>query len=173
MKINWFGKKEEESQKEVDMGGIFTRPRSEELPTESTKISAATLAADVEFKGSLTFKDRLCINGRFEGDISSEGGLLVIGRNAEIKAEIKVGNIVSEGKIFGNTIVSDKVELRSPAQAFGDIQAARFSVEEGVVFVGNANINPGDVEPTSNEPAPQPKRAYTQEDDVLENQIKF
>lgn len=176
MKItNWFGKKQEQSQqKEVDMAGIFTRPRTEELPTESTKISAATLATDVEFKGSLSFKDRLCINGRFEGDITSEGGLLVVGRNAEIKAEIKVGNIVSEGKIFGNTMVSDKVELRSPGQVFGDIQAARFSVEEGVIFVGNANINPGEVEPAGPEPAAQPRRsAYTQEDDVLENQIKF
>lgn len=172
MKINLFGKREQ-SQKEVDMGGIFTRPRAEELPTESTKISAATLAADVEFKGSLTFKDRLCINGKFEGDIASEGGLLVLGRNAEVKAEIKVGNIVSEGKIFGNTIVTDKIELRSPAQVFGDIQAARFSVEEGVVFVGNANINPGDVEPTSTEETAQPRRTYTREDDILENQIKF
>lgn len=155
------------------MGGIFTRPRAEELPAEATKISAATLAADVEFKGSLTFKDRLCINGKFEGDITSEGGLLVLGRNAEVKAEIKVGNLVSEGKTFGNTIVSDKIELRSPAQVFGDIQAARFSVEEGVVFVGNANINPGDVEPTSTEEAVQPRRTYTKEDDILENQIKF
>lgn len=155
------------------MPGIFTRPRAEELPTEATKLSAVTLGADVEFKGSLSFKDRLCINGKFEGDLNSEGGLLVVGRNAEIKAEIKVGNLVSEGKIFGNTIVSDKVELRSPAQVFGDIQAARFSVEEGVVFVGNANINPGEVEPTSTEPAIQQKRAFTQEDDILENQIKF
>lgn len=155
------------------MAGIFARPRAEELSSEPVKTSAATLAADVEFKGSLNFKDKLCINGKFEGDISSEGGLLVIGRNAEIKAEIKVGNIVSEGKIFGNTIVSDKIELRSPAQVFGDIQAARFSVEEGVVFVGNANINPGDVEPQGNEPAVTQKRAYAHEDDVLENQIKF
>lgn len=155
------------------MGGIFTRPKTEELPTESTKISAATLASDVEFKGSLSFKDKLCINGKFEGDISSEGGLLVVGRNAEIRAEIKVGNIVSEGKIFGNTIVSDKVDLRTPAQVFGDIQAARFSVEEGVIFVGNANINPGEVEPSSAQTQPQLKRAYTREDDILENQIKF
>lgn len=168
-----FSKKPKSQEKEVNMAGIFARPRAEELPTESTKISAATLAADVEFKGSLNFKDRLCINGKFEGDISSEGGLLVVGRNAEIKAEIKVGNIVSEGKIFGNTIVSDKIELRSPAQVFGDIQAARFSVEEGVVFVGNANINPGEVEPTDSEQTIQTKRAYTKEDDVLENQIKF
>lgn len=155
------------------MAGIFARPRTEELPTEATKLSAATLGADVEFKGSLNFKDRLCINGKFEGDLSSEGGLLVVGRNAEIKAEIKVGNLVSEGKIFGNTIVTDKVELRAPAQVFGDIQAARLSVEEGVVFVGSANINPGELENTSSEPQPQGKRTFTQEDDVLENQIKF
>lgn len=155
------------------MAGMFTRPKAEELPAESSKISAGALASDVEFKGSLSFKDRLCINGKFEGDINSEGGLLAIGRNAEIRAEIKVGNIVSEGKVFGNVTVSDKVELRAPAQVFGDIQAARFSVEEGVIFVGNANINPGEVEPSNVQAQPQMKRAYTQEDDVLENQIKF
>lgn len=168
-----FSKKLKIQQKEADMAGIFARPRAEEAPTESTKVLAATLAADVEFKGSLVFKDKLCINGKFEGDISSEGGLLVIGRNAEIKAEIKVGNIISEGKIFGNTTVSDKIELRAPSQVFGDIQAARFSVEEGVIFVGNANINPGEVEPSGSEPSATQKRAYAHEDDVLENQIKF
>lgn len=169
--LDWFWNRIGSHRKEVDMGGIFTRPKAEELPTESTKLSPATLGADVEFKGSLNFKDRLCINGKFEGDLYSEGGLLVVGRNAEIKAEIKVGNLVSEGKIFGNTIVSDKVELRSPAQVFGDIQAARLSMEEGVVFVGNANINPGEVGPSSSEP--KVKQAYTKEDDILENQIKF
>lgn len=163
------------NQKEVDMAGIFTRPRSEEAQTEPTKLSAATLGSDVEFNGSLNFKDRLCINGKFEGDITSEGGLLVAGRNAEIRAGIKVGNIISEGKIFGNIIVNDKIELRAPAQVFGDVQAARFSVEEGVVFVGNANINPGEIESPNNEPAPQIKQRATtpKDDDILENQIKF
>lgn len=156
------------------MAGIFARPRVEEQVPETSKLSAITLGEDVDFKGSLNFKDKLYINGKFEGDISSEGGLLVVGRTAEIKAEIKVGNLISEGKIFGNTIVSDKVDLRSSSQVFGDIQAARFSVEEGVVFVGNANINPGEVEASASvEQSPSSKSAYTQENDVLENQIKF
>lgn len=165
--------KQPNQQREVDMAGIFARPRAEEQPVDNTKLSAITLGEDVEFKGSLNFKDKLYLNGRFEGDLSSEGGLLIVGRNAEIKAEIKVGNIISEGKIYGNTAVSDKVELRSPAQVFGDIQASRFSVEEGVVFVGNANINPGEAEPSAAEQAPASKSAYTQENDMLENQIKF
>lgn len=156
------------------MAGIFARPRvTEEQPSEATKLSAITLGEDVEFKGSLNFRDKLYINGKFEGDITSEGGLLVAGKTAEIKAEIKVGNLISEGKIFGNTIVSDKVDLRSTSQVFGDIQAARFSVEEGVVFVGNANINPGEVESAGAEPVQTSKSAYSTDENVLENQIKF
>lgn len=172
---NIFGVKGEAvRQKEVDMA-VFTRSKTEELPTEATKLSAATLGADVEFKGSLVFKERLCINGRFEGDLSSDGGLLVLGRDAEVKADIRVGNMVSEGKIYGNITANDKVELRAPAQVFGDIEAARLNVEEGVIFVGNANVNPGEVEPNIGEPAsakPKKKR-IPEEDDILENQIKF
>lgn len=171
---NVFSKKQQSPNKEVDMASIFSRPRTaDEQTPELAKVPAVTLGEDVDFKGSLSFKDKLYINGRFEGDINSEGGLLVVGRSAEIKAEIKVGNIISEGRIFGNTVVADKVDLRSPCQVFGDIQAARFSVEEGVVFVGNANINPGEVEPKTNEPVQSSKSAYTQETDILENQIKF
>jgi len=156
------------------MAGIFARPRViEDQQPETSKFAAITLGEDVEFKGSLSFKDKLHINGRFEGDINSEGGQLIVGKTAELKAEIKVGNLISEGKIFGNTVVRDKVELRATSQVFGDIHAARFSVEEGVVFVGNANINPGEFESTNQEPVQPSKSAYTNEENVLENQIKF
>ena len=101
-KKNWFNKVKEQPQKEVDMVNVFTRPRSEDMPTESTNNSSVTLGADVEFNGALAFKDKLCINGKFEGDISSEGGTLIVGRNAEIKADLKVGNLAVEGKIYGN-----------------------------------------------------------------------
>lgn len=167
-------KKGDSPQKEVDMP-VFTRSRNEELPTEATKLSAATLGADVEFKGSLGFKERLCVNGKFEGDLFSDGGLLVVGRDAEVKAEIKVGNIVAEGKVYGNITTNDKVELRAPAQVFGDIEAARLSIEEGVIFVGNANVNPEQVEPEAAEQVTTKtqKKYIEEDDDVLENQIKF
>lgn len=155
------------------MAGIFTRPKTEDLPTEATKLSAATLGSDIEFKGSLSFNDRLCINGKFEGDLTSEGGLLVVGPDAEIKAEIKVGNLVSEGKIYGNITVNDKVDLRSPAQLFGDIQGARLSIEEGVIFVGNTDVNPQSIEPEAEVKNGQAKHSFVDEENLLENQIKF
>lgn len=172
-KNNWFNKAKEQPPKEVDMVNVFTRPRNEDIPTETTNISSVTLGADVEFNGALAFKDKLCINGKFEGDISSEGGTLIVGRNAEIKADLKVGNLTVEGKIYGNITAHDKVELRSPAQVFGNIEANRVSMEEGVVLVGNTNINPGDLEPEITEEDDKQKKSYTQEEDILENQITF
>lgn len=174
-KKSWFTKNRDQSEKEVDMVNVFTRPRSvtEELPADPAKVSSVTLGADVEFNGSLSFKEKLSINGKFEGDLNSEGGLLIVGRDAEVKADVRVGNIIAEGKIYGNITANDKVELRSPAQIFGNIEASRLSMEEGVVFVGNANVNPSEVEPEINKENNKGKKAYTEEEDSLENQITF
>jgi len=74
--------------------------------------------------------------------LSSEDGLLIIGKSGNIHAEVNVGSAIIEGKVNGNIIAKDKIELRSTAQHFGNIQAARLVVEEGVIFVGKVNVNP-------------------------------
>ncbi len=174
-KKNWFAKRTEQPEKEVDMVSVFTRPRSvtEDLPTDTSKVSSVTLGADVEFNGSLNFKEKLSINGKFEGDLNSEGGVLIVGRDAEVKADVRVGNLIAEGRIYGNITANDKVELRAPAQIFGNIEASRLSMEEGVVFVGNSNVNPSEVEPEVSQENNKAKKSYTEEEDSLENQITF
>lgn len=99
------------------------------------------LCSDVEFKGAISFKDFLRLDGKFEGDINSPG-TLIIGENGIVKAEITIGNIIIEGKIYGNITAQDKIELRGNAQLFGDIKATRLVVSEGVVFVGRSDVNP-------------------------------
>lgn len=99
------------------------------------------LSSDVEFKGSLSFKNNLRIDGKFEGDISSPG-MLHVGESGEIQGEISVGNATVEGKIHGNIVAGGKVELRSSAQLFGDVKAARLVINEGVTFVGKCDVNP-------------------------------
>ena len=99
------------------------------------------LSSDATFKGSISFKSFLRIDGRFEGEINSTGTLFV-GKTGQVKAEIKVGNIIVEGKIHGNIQASEKVDLRESAQLFGDIKANKLVIAEGVSFVGNCNVNP-------------------------------
>jgi cytoskeletal protein CcmA (bactofilin family) len=98
------------------------------------------LGTDVEFKGSLKFKDQLRINGRFEGELSSSGTVHV-GPQGDVKAEIAVGNAVVEGAVDGNITATERVELRSTARMMGDITASKLVVEEGVVFVGRCEVS--------------------------------
>ncbi|MBN1917874.1 MAG: polymer-forming cytoskeletal protein [Verrucomicrobia bacterium] len=116
---------------------MLDRDRSTAMPAES---GGTFLGADVEFKGSLKFKDQLRINGKFEGELSSDGTVHV-GPQGDVRADVNVGNAVVEGKVNGNINASDRIELRSTAQMVGDIKAAKLVVEEGVVFVGHCEVS--------------------------------
>ena len=111
-----------------------------EQPMYQNELKETVISPDAEFKGSLKFKDSLRIDGSFEGEIDSQGTLFV-GRPALVKAEIHVGNIIVEGKIEGNIICDDKIDLRSTAKIFGDIQAVRLTIAEGVNIVGKCSVS--------------------------------
>jgi cytoskeletal protein CcmA (bactofilin family) len=100
---------------------------------------ATVLSSDTKFKGSLSFERSLKIEGEFEGEITSSG-ILYVGKDAKIKAEIKVGSIYIDGAVTGNVTASDKVELRSASKLLGDIKASRLVVEEGAIFVGHCEV---------------------------------
>jgi cytoskeletal protein CcmA (bactofilin family) len=108
----------------------------------SAPISGKTtiLTNDAEFKGQLAFGGELQLNGRLEGQVESDGGKLVIGDTAVVKAEVHVADIVIFGKIQGNIYATGKVELRGKAQVFGDIKCQTLTMEDGVVFVGRSEI---------------------------------
>lgn len=111
------------------------------------------LNSDVELKGTLKFNGELTFDGKLDGDINSEG-MLNLGDNANVKGTIDVGSVVVRGKITGNVIAKDKIELKARTELFGDVKAAKLVIEEGVTFVGKSEVNPNKVAPT----APPPQR---------------
>lgn len=109
------------------------------------------LNSDVELKGSLKFVGELTFDGKLDGDISSEGTLL-LGDNAVVKGTIDVGTVVVKGKVNGNVIAKDKIEIKAKTELFGDIRAAKLVIEEGVTFVGKSEVNPNKVSPMPAQP---------------------
>jgi cytoskeletal protein CcmA (bactofilin family) len=97
------------------------------------------LSSDVEIKGSVKFTNDLVVDGKIEGEISSEGSLTV-GENARIKAEVKTATVVVYGKVHGNLTATDRVELKSSAEVVGDIKAKTLSIEAGAIFVGKSTV---------------------------------
>jgi len=111
--------------------------RSTIAPNMTT--SKNVLANDVEIKGSIKFSHDLIIDGKIEGEVTSDGSLTV-GENALIKGEIKTRSVTLFGKVEGNITVTERCELKSNSTLVGDVSAATLSIEEGATFLGRSQV---------------------------------
>ena len=116
--------------------------------TTTGSASKNVLAADVEIKGSLKFSGELVFEGKLDGEINSDG-TLQLGDSSVVNGNINVGSAVVRGKITGNVFAKDKLEIKTKAELFGDVRAAKLTIEEGVTFVGKSEVNPNKVNPTA------------------------
>lgn len=99
------------------------------------------LTAEVEIKGTLKFTNSLRLEGKIEGQVTSEGKF-TLGATGDVKGDIIVQHAVIEGKVQGNITAKDKVELKANAQLLGDVKASRLVIEEGVVISGKCEVTP-------------------------------
>ncbi|HKX11830.1 MAG TPA: polymer-forming cytoskeletal protein [bacterium] len=92
-----------------------------------------------EFEGKLTFEGKVQINGKFRGEIFSEG-VLLIGEGAEVDARIEIDTIIIQGNVTGNILAKSRIEMHPPAVVKGDIVSPGLVVSEGAVFEGNCSM---------------------------------
>lgn len=108
------------------------------------------LGKGVDFKGKAKFDTSVRIDGHFDGQIASQD-TLIIGEDGVVKGEITCETIISSGKIEGNIVASQKVQLLKPAVLIGGVRAPSFSVEEGVVFHGTCDMGVSGLEDVSSQ----------------------
>jgi cytoskeletal protein CcmA (bactofilin family) len=94
------------------------------------------IADDLEIRGSIRFKSSLMIKGNFEGEIFSEG-LLIIGATADVKATIKTNKLITYGSITGNVTAEENVVLKTNSRIMGDINTPNIIIENGSIFNGS------------------------------------
>ncbi|MBN1794414.1 MAG: polymer-forming cytoskeletal protein [Candidatus Omnitrophica bacterium] len=99
------------------------------------------LDVNASMQGTLSFNDpvNLRINGSFEGKLITKGTLM-IGDNAQVKADIDGENITIAGTVTGNVVARRKLELVAPARMIGNITAATLVVTEGALLEGNCKM---------------------------------
>src|SRR5271167_3581132 len=125
-------------------------PRSpESMRSDSFRThEVATIGKSVVVKGELSGSEDLVIDGEVEGSISLRGQSLTVGPNGRLRANIEARNVILHGRVDGNILASDRVELRKSASLSGDITTARISIEDGAFFKGTIDIQ---------KPEPAPK----------------
>src|SRR3989338_12881 len=92
-----------------------------------------------EFEGKLTFEGTVRINGKFSGEIFSEG-TFVVGEGAAIDGKLDVGNIIVHGEVRGTIKAHDRIEMHTPAVVEGDITSQTLVIDEGVIFEGSCSM---------------------------------
>ncbi len=109
-------------------------------PREGSEEINAFVGKGVSFKGVISYNGTVRIDGNLDGEIHTEGVLLV-GEDAVLNAKITAGTVVCKGKITGDISAREKVKLRAPAVVNAGVKAPLISMEEGVVFNGTLEMS--------------------------------
>jgi cytoskeletal protein CcmA (bactofilin family) len=117
--------------------GLQDFRKGTDKPVSAGGVGALTAFIDQgsEFSGKLSFKDTVRIDGRFEGEISSDN-TLIVGETGEIHAQIRSQTVIVSGSVVGDINAGRQITLHKTAKVKGNLQTASLIVEEGAVFNG-------------------------------------
>ena len=97
------------------------------------------LSSDVSIKGNVTFSSDLVIEGKVEGDITSDGKLTV-GEHGKVIGDIQVGSVLIHGLVQGDVLATERCALHAGGNLQGNIEAPRLAVDENAKFIGSATV---------------------------------
>jgi len=136
---------------------MFGKEQDSAAPPVDAK-TTSILAHGCKFKGEITAQGTFRVEGEFEGTITNPENL-VVGKTGVVTADITVKNAIIGGRVFGNIIAENKIELQGGSHVEGDIRTRRLVIDEGVFFEGNCSM--GNKQPNVN--APHPPAPKTEE----------
>jgi len=113
----------------------FAAPRNAVATAEQ-----ATIGRTVVIKGEVTGSEPLYIDGRIEGSINVPDNRVTVGRSGSVSAGIHAKEVVIMGKVEGNVVCGDRVDIRAEGSLTGDVVAPRISVEDGAFLKGGVDI---------------------------------
>ena len=108
------------------------------------------IAEGVRVEGNFIGESSMVIDGVVQGTVST-GQNITIGKTAMIEASIKAGSILIAGRVKGNIVAKDRLELVSGSRVDGDIATKTLVVADGAIFDGKCimgAIEGGGVKPT-------------------------
>jgi autotransporter passenger strand-loop-strand repeat protein len=94
----------------------------------------------MKVSGEIHFKSMLRIDGKFSGQIISDGGTLIISSGGLVTdAEIKVGEAIVNGTVEGAITASKRLVLGRTSTVTGNIATTALIVEHGALFNGRSS----------------------------------
>jgi cytoskeletal protein CcmA (bactofilin family) len=86
-------------------------------------------------RGELQFDTHFRVHGKFTGEVTTEGELIV-GEGGEVEGEVRVGQVVVSGTLRGSIQASRRVHITATGKVFADVDTPSLIVEDGAFFEG-------------------------------------
>ena len=124
-----------------------TRPQVS-YSSSASPSSDGAISKGLIFKGEVTGKGSLYVDGQLEGSINLPTERVTIGLNGQVATNLTTNmhacitaqDIVVLGKVRGNVHASDRVDIRSEGSLVGDVTAARIIISDGAYFKGGIDL---------------------------------
>jgi cytoskeletal protein CcmA (bactofilin family) len=91
-------------------------------------------------EGKLTVKGNLRVDGRVIGQIDV-AGLLVIGPDAQVNADVLAGSLRVEGELNGDQRATSQIALTPSARVRGSLESPALAIERGALFEGTCKMH--------------------------------
>ena len=105
----------------------------------SSKIETL-IGQSIELDGDLNFSGGLHLDGKINGNVSSENGsnsVLVVSEQGQINGDVSVPFAVINGTVNGNVYASEKLELSNKACITGNVHYNVLEMASGASVNGN------------------------------------
>ncbi len=137
-------------------------PAQDQTPAPIQSRVTSILGEGTNWKGEITGKGGIRIEGLFEGEIDLDG-LIIVSRTGRVESELIKADTVIIGGSVRSDIEANRVEIRSTGKVWGDVKAARFTTEEGAYLRGKIQMEEESPEniPTVDDQAPDIKKTDT------------
>lgn len=114
-----------------------TQPLTD-LPASTDRVTSV-IGPGVVWKGKLSGKGGVRIEGALDGDINLQG-LLVVGETGRVTCEKLRANVVVVAGAVRGDIIAEKLDIRSSGRVWGNVTTAAFSTEEGAFLRGQVTM---------------------------------
>lgn len=105
-------------------------------PTGRDTNTMSTLGKTIAIKGELRCHEDLTVEGRIDGPVWCEDGAVVLAQTADVTGDIVARDITIFGRVAGQLVATDVVDVRAGAAVTGQVVSKRFILDDAAQFDG-------------------------------------
>lgn len=98
----------------------------------------------IVIKGTVSGDEDLSVQGRVEGTIDLGSHEVSVGESGKVNADITAKIVRIDGQVSGDIRGIEKVVISKSGNVHGNITAPRVTLEDGAIFKGSIDMDPGE-----------------------------